>query len=168
LLLFIKPLNIYRTICEFVTGRLKSLTKCKKLLILLFIGTLFYTQHESKKTCGCGGIGRRAGFRCLWALARGGSTPLIRIGLVSHKPHVTLPPQKTRTYTKLDWYRPRTYNEPLADDVDSHMPPGKATNYHVVNRPLPVIDSIEQKYINTKAYLKPARSRISPSVKALL
>ncbi len=28
---------------------------------------------------GCGGIGRRAGFRCLWGQPRGGSTPLIRI-----------------------------------------------------------------------------------------
>ena len=35
--------------------------------------------------CGCGGIGRRAGFRCLWALARGGSTPLIRIGFLGWK-----------------------------------------------------------------------------------
>lgn len=27
---------------------------------------------------GCGGIGRRAGFRCLWGQPRGGSSPLIR------------------------------------------------------------------------------------------
>ncbi len=29
--------------------------------------------------CGCGGIGRRAGFRCLFPYGSGGSTPLIRI-----------------------------------------------------------------------------------------
>ena len=28
---------------------------------------------------GCGGTGRRAGFRCLWAYTRVGSTPIIRI-----------------------------------------------------------------------------------------
>src|SRR5579884_3631336 len=33
---------------------------------------------------GCGGIGRRARFRSVWAQARGGSSPLIRIGLVAH------------------------------------------------------------------------------------
>ncbi len=38
---------------------------------------------------GCGGIGRRAGFRCLWASARGGSTPLIRskFNLLDYSPH---------------------------------------------------------------------------------
>ncbi len=36
-------------------------------------------NKPQRRACGCGGIGRRAGFRCLWALARGGSTPLIRI-----------------------------------------------------------------------------------------
>lgn len=36
-------------------------------------------QGPPRLFCGCGGIGRRAGFRYLWANARGGSTPLIRM-----------------------------------------------------------------------------------------
>ena len=34
-----------------------------------------------KTSCGCGGIGRRAGFRCQWGQPRGGSNPLIRTSL---------------------------------------------------------------------------------------
>ena len=45
-------------------------------------GKLANLDIRDSETCrGCGGIGRRAGFRCLWASARGGSTPLIRISL---------------------------------------------------------------------------------------
>ena len=39
----------------------------------------FAGRRKRPRRRGCGGIGRRAGFRCLWASARGGSTPLIRI-----------------------------------------------------------------------------------------
>jgi hypothetical protein len=52
--------------CRLKRRALKLLTKREKALVFV-------------SYCGCGGTGRRAGFRCLWALARGGSTPLIRI-----------------------------------------------------------------------------------------
>ena len=113
-------------------------------------------KQYSEKRCGCGGIGRRAGFRCLWALAHGGSTPLIRIVLVSRVSYSVCRiayisrnnrshNKKTRAYTKFNRYRPRTDTESLANDVASYMLPGKAADYHVVNRPPPVIASVEQK-----------------------
>ena len=37
------------------------------------------------RSCGCGGIGRRAGFRCQWGQPRGGSSPLIRIGSTENR-----------------------------------------------------------------------------------
>ena len=40
--------------------------------------------RASDTTRGCGGIGRRAGFRCQWGQPRGGSNPLIRTLLLSH------------------------------------------------------------------------------------
>ncbi len=65
---------------SFVLQRpLKFLTKRKEPLLLESPGKLFSGKCVNRKPCGCGGIGRRAGFRCLWASARGGSTPLIRI-----------------------------------------------------------------------------------------
>ena len=65
---------------SFVLQRpLKFLTKRKEPLLLVSPGKLLSGKCVNRKPCGCGGIGRRAGFRCLWASARGGSTPLIRI-----------------------------------------------------------------------------------------
>ncbi len=74
--------SYFLPVIEFLRGfTLKFLTKRKESLILVSPGTLLSGKCPNRKPCGCGGIGRRAGFRCLWASARGGSTPLIRIGL---------------------------------------------------------------------------------------
>ena len=43
-----------------------------------------------------GGIGRRAGFRCLCPSGRGGSTPFIRIKLVSWAFHAIAPPRQEK------------------------------------------------------------------------
>ena len=66
-----------------LTGQssIKLLTKCRKLLILVSLEPYLAKRTQNENPCGCGGIGRRAGFRCLCPLGRGGSTPLIRIGL---------------------------------------------------------------------------------------
>lgn len=58
-----------------VNGRLDC-----RVCILFGCGTGRFDRPEETH-CGCGGIGRRAGFRSQWGQPRGGSTPLSRISL---------------------------------------------------------------------------------------
>ena len=74
---------------------------CRDSIILIFNLYILIFAVVS----GCGGIGRRAGFRCLCPSGRGGSTPLIRIVLVFRVAYAAcqIAPhkQKTRTYSEL-------------------------------------------------------------------
>ena len=83
--------GICKFLVSFVLQRpIKFLTKRQESLILLPPKTLLSGKCANRKSCGCGGIGRRAGFRCLWASARGGSTPLIRIKPTLYQLHLKI------------------------------------------------------------------------------
>ncbi len=74
-----KHKSVARSATLITQRSIKLLTKRRKPLILVLVGPHWAERTQNWNPCGCGGIGRRAGFRCLCPSGRGGSTPLIRI-----------------------------------------------------------------------------------------
>jgi hypothetical protein len=82
---FLPGTSVVRILC----GPLAQLAE-QKLLTLLVAGSsparptkFMPVLRDSAPLCGCGGIGRRAGFRSLWERSRGGSSPLARTRVFS-------------------------------------------------------------------------------------
>ena len=69
------------SVCNLNASTNISPEKKKFKKVVDFLESPLYTnkrakEHEAHKKCRSGGIGRRAGFRCLWSQDRVGSSPI--------------------------------------------------------------------------------------------